>query len=205
MLSTDFSSSPLSATTRRHIRCPGSDFTPNKVETSPWALSQWNNSRIQSQVSAAGWGRREEGWKHNRWHTIRVSFWSGHFCQLHHRDRRIYKEGWGECYFRSGITRQPGWVFGEEGVKLGICSAKNNVVFVVLSFINHHVHAKKICFLVKPGKTGWKFDTDTNWISMEFPVPTNLYFQCAKYEVSKHRFKQLLWKKNLNPCLTKQL
>ena len=150
MLSTDFSSSPLSATTRRHIRCPGSDFTPNKVETSPWALPQWNNSRIQSQVSAAGWGRRGEGWKHNRWHTIRVSFWSGYFRQLHHWDRRIYKEGWGECYFRSGITGQPGWVFREEGVKLGICSAKNNVVFVVLSLMHHHVHANKIC-LVKPG------------------------------------------------------
>ena len=150
MLSTDFSSSPLSATTRRHIRCPGSDFTPNKVETSPWALPQWNNSRIQSQVSAAGWGRRGEGWKHNRWHTIRVSFWSRYFCQLHHWDRRIYKKGWGECYFGSGITGQPGWVFREEGVKLGICSAKNNVVFVVLSLIHHHVHANKIC-LVKPG------------------------------------------------------
>ena len=150
MLSTDFSSSPLSATTRRHIWCPGSDFNPNKVETSPWALPKWNNSRIQSQVSAAGWGRRGEGWKHNRWHTIRVSFRSGHFCQLHHRDRRIYKEGWGEYYFRSGITGQPGWVFGEEGVKLGICSAKNNVVFVVLSLIHHHVHANKICS-VKPG------------------------------------------------------
>ena len=52
------------------------------------------------------------------------------------------------------------------------------------------------------GLTEQKSETE-NWIIRGFQVVSNFYFQCAKFEGDKHRFEQLLWRRQLSTVFNK--